>query len=90
MCLPVLVVVAAFTPVLWFGCAHGVPKSKLSRLHPGMSSDEVRELLGEPSQLESQRWADGSQRWVYDRHTFCSVSVHLSHEGAVTEIVHDH
>jgi len=64
-----------------------MPCSAMAAVQPGMSREQVRELLGAPKSIESSE--DGAQTWIYHRHTWAIFSVYFSPEGKVEEAVHD-
>lgn len=72
----------------WTMQAHGVPMSRFARLREGMSTAQVQQLLGRPKSAYTD--AAGTQRWMYDRNTWCYMVVLFSADGKVSEFEHDH
>ncbi len=67
---------------------HAVRPSLLDKLSHGMSTEEVKTILGEPTEM--LRDDDGSQEWVYSSYTWCYVTVVFSEDGRFVEYIHDH
>jgi len=72
-----------------YGFPHCVASEKLSRIHQGMTRDEVVRLLGPPV---SVRRCSGRRTEIgYGKPArYCSVDVFLDSTGQVTGVFHDH
>lgn len=68
--------------------AHPVSMSRLDQVVEGMESDQVERLLGSPTKVDTSE--DGSQSWLFTSCVWCMVTVELSPEGEVVEVIHDH
>ena len=84
---PLLVLIAILAFPIWFMEAPAVPYSTIEAMKEGMSRTDVQSLLGEPNSIHTE--TDGSERWVYHRHTWAMYFVYLSPEGSVTRFAHD-
>lgn len=74
--------VALSASVIWSMNGHGANLDAFAKLQTGMSKDEVRALLGNPSN-------EKSNDWNYERFTWCLIQVHFDSNRA-TSFVHDH
>jgi outer membrane protein assembly factor BamE (lipoprotein component of BamABCDE complex) len=72
---------------VWIMEAPALPQSSMAAIQPGMTSEQVRGLLGTPKAVDSNE--DGSETWIYHRHTWAIFFVHFSQEGVVDETIHD-
>jgi hypothetical protein len=66
----------------WFMLGSPVAASRAAQVREGMTREQVRALLGRPKSVAAS-W-DGSESWVYDRHTLTVFLVRFSPAGAVT------
>jgi hypothetical protein len=73
--------------VVWMMEAPALPYSSMASIQPGMTCDEVRELLGAPKAVNLNE--DGSETWVYHRNTWAVFFIYFSPDGVVDEAVHD-
>ena len=76
-----------FGCVVWMMEAPALPHSSMAAIQPGMTREQVRDRLGSPKTVASNE--DGSETWIYHRHTWAIFFVYFSPEGAVDEAVHD-
>lgn len=67
---------------IWMMNGHGASLDAFAKLQTGMSKDEVRKLLGNPTD-------EKSDDWTYERFTWCLIQVHFDSNRA-TSFVHDH
>ena len=72
----------------WCMEAHGVPDSKLAKLHSGVSSADVRALLGKPGSIHEHD--GGHYSWTCTRMTWGMVTIYFSPRDEVTRVEHDH
>src|SRR5829696_7490873 len=66
----VLLVGAVLFRCYWWSEGHGASLTRLASVHPGMSGDQVRRILGRPGTISSQTW-------FYTRWTWCQVKVYF-------------
>ena len=72
-----------------YGFPHCVASEKLSRIHQGMTRDEVVRLLGPP--VSARRCSGRRTEIGYGKPArYCSVDVFLDSTGQVTGVFHDH
>ena len=76
------VVVCLGAWLCWFLCGLPVPESMAAQVCEGMTRGQVRSLLGEPESVAAS--PDGSECWIYHRHTLTVFIVNFSPTGAVT------
>jgi hypothetical protein len=79
---------AIFCPCFWFSAGHGASLSALDRIRPGMTRENVVDLLCRPGTIN--RFGNGAESWFYKRWTFCQVKVYMTPERVVEETDHDH
>ncbi len=72
----------------WWSEGHGASLTRLARIHPGMTGEQVVAILGRPGTIN--RSEDGFESWYYTRCTWCMVTVHLTSNGLVRRTGHDH
>lgn len=73
--------------VMWAMNGHGVNDGKLSRIHTGSTSEEVQQLLGEPTSIYR---TEVGESWKYSAGTWCIVSIQFRDDGVVQSVEHDH
>jgi hypothetical protein len=74
--IPIVVVVGLLAAVGIRAFLDPVPMGRLQRLRKGMTKDEVRQLLGEPTKDY------GSSQWTYQRpFVFGFVNIHWQADG---------
>jgi hypothetical protein len=76
-----------FGSIVWMMEAPALPHSSMAAVQVGMTRKQVSDLLGRPNAVNSNQ--DGSETWIYHRHTFAMFFVYFSEEGVVDEAVHD-
>ena len=72
----------------WVMNAHGMAARHFDDLQRGMSGEQIRDLLGEPSTVYSN--ADSGVSWTYSRWTWCIIHLELSADDALVSWEHDH
>jgi len=63
--------------------AHPVDLSQFQKVRIGMPMRDVRNLLGEPTEVQGSVWQYHGNMW-------CIVSVQFSNAGQVVDVSHDH
>jgi len=83
----VALAIAVFGAAAWCMNAPAIPYSKMEKMRVGMTANEAAELLGQPASRYSE--PNGSERWVYSRHTWAMYKVWIGPDRRVVNFEHD-
>jgi len=90
-----IIVVALVLPVVSYAAwstyvmqTPAISNSAMEQLHVGMTSDEVRALLGDPTGIAYTH--ERNQRWVYCPGTWAIYSIEFDANGRITKDWHDY
>ena len=74
--IPAIIVIGLVATICLWAFSHPVPSQRLQRLRKGMTREEVRAVLGEPTKTY------GGQQWTYERpFVFGFVNIHWQADG---------
>lgn len=74
----------------WLTSGHGADLAAVAQIKPGMTQQQVEDLLGQPHSITVGTMSQDGQSWYFTRWTWCIIGVHFSSDGKVTDVVHDH